>query len=458
MVFAGILLILSLIIFGKATVDECVRLNGAYSMQKVLVSEKKQAGQGEENSFSIDDIRRLEKELSTKDISYTARSGMAGTLAVYGDNAYQVSLTGIDYLYARFNSPAMEEGTYISQKQEEEGALVAVIDEELAWEIFKTDRITGKTINIFNTAFTIVGVVQKEASIIGKLTDDGLPDVYIPASVMLELDATARITGLQIKTAEGKLLDQNIPAVSAAIGQIGKKPSNYTIKDYNLVYASMKQKPLLLVFVLGFVSMLSLAAYLKKLAKELYLMLKNSCRTDYFSNVLKHRQREIGVSILGMVLPLAGMALIWIGIRFTLYVPPENIPDELINISYYSDLIKAAIQGGIQNRGYVAPQAESTVNTADMLLNLLLCVSFVPGFLLLYSGLRELKELNMDTSKLTTALGLFFLLSLGILAAAAYLMGLSYAVNVKGILVEWAFIFLNISLIAERKESDVKNV
>jgi hypothetical protein len=64
----------------------------------------------------------------------------------------------------------------------------------------------------------------------------------------------------------------------------------------------------------------------------------------------------------------------------------------------------------------------------------------------------------MDTFKLTTALGLFFLLSLGILAVAAYLTGLTYAVNEKGILVAWVFIFLNISLIIKRKESDIKNV
>jgi hypothetical protein len=251
MAFSGILLILSLIILGKAIVDECVRLNGAYSMQKVLVSEKNQSGQKGENSFSIDDINRLESELSTKDISYTARSGMASTSAVYGDNAYPVSLTGIDYLYTRFSGLVLEEGNYITQKQEEEGALVAVIDEELAWEIFKTDKVIGKTIDIYNAAFTIAGVVEKEASIIGKLTDDGLPDVYIPASVMLELDATARITGLQIRTSESNLMDQNTSAVSEALSQIGKDPSSYAIKDYNLAYALMEQKPLFLAFVLG---------------------------------------------------------------------------------------------------------------------------------------------------------------------------------------------------------------
>ncbi|MGE5678610.1 MAG: ABC transporter permease, partial [Pseudomonadota bacterium] len=230
MAFSGILLILSLVILGKAIVEKCVQMNGAYSMQKVLVSEKKQAGQKDENFFSIDDINRLKKELSTRDISYTAQSGIAGTSAVYGANTYPVSLTGIDHLYTRFGGPVLEEGSHITQTQEEEGALVAVIDEELAWKVFKTDKVIGKTINIYNAAFTIAGVVEKEASIIGKLTDDGLPDVYIPAPIMLELDATARITGLQIRTSESNLMDQNISAVSVAISHIGKDPSSYSIK------------------------------------------------------------------------------------------------------------------------------------------------------------------------------------------------------------------------------------
>lgn len=456
--FTGILMVLSFIILGKALVEQCIQLNGAYSMQKVLVSEKKQADQKGENSFSIDDINRLEKELSTKDISYTAQSGMASTSAGYRDNAYPVSLTGIDYLYTRFCGLILEEGNYITQKQEEEGAMVAVIDEELAWEIFKTDKVIGKTIDIFNAAFTIVGVVEKESSIIGKLTDDGLPEVYIPALVMLELDITARITGFQIKTADANTLDQNTAEVSAAIRQIGKDPSSYNISDYNLKLTLMKQKPLLLVFILGTASMLILLSHVKNLIKEVYFLIKDRCKTDYFSNVIKHNLKGIWLCVLEMTLSLTGIVLIWIGIRFTLYIPPQNIPDELINISYYSDLIKAAIQGGIQNRGYVAPQAELIINVSDMLLNLFFCISFILGPLILYAGLRELKEFNIDSSKLIPLLGLLFILSMGILTAAAFLLGLPYATDVKGVLVAWAFIFLNNSQITKRKESDVKNV
>jgi len=454
--FSGILLMLSFIILGGALVDQCVRLNGAYSMQKVLVSGKNQADPQGKNSFPIDAIKRLKKELSIKDISYTARSGLVDTPVSSGSTAFPVRLIGTDYMYPAFSGLNLEEGSFITQKQEDEGAMVAIIDEELAWDIFRTKNAAGKTIDIFGAAFRIIGVMEKDASIIGKLTDDGLRPVYIPASVMLELDTTARITELQIKTAKADTLARNTTEVSAAIRKIGKDPSNYNISDYNLKLALMKQKPLLLVFILGIASMLILLSHVKNLSKEIYFLIRDRCKTDYFLNVIRHNLKGIGLYTLETVLSLTGMVLIWTGIRFTLYIPPQNIPDELINISYYSELIKAAIQGGVQNRGYVAPQAELIVNASDMLLNLFFCSSFILGSLLLYAGLRELKELNMDSGRLTPVLGLLFILSMGILTAAAFLSGLPYATDIKGVLVAWTFIYIN--FVMKRKESGVENV
>lgn len=456
--FSGILLMLSFIVLGGALVEQCIRLNGAFSMQKVLVSGRNRADPPGKDSFTIDDIKRLKKELSIKDISYTARSGLVDTSASNGSMAFPVRLVGADQLYTMFNGLKLEEGSFITKKQEEEGAMVAIIDEELAWDAFRTKNAEGKTLDIFGSAFKIIGVMKKDASIIGKLTDDGLQEVYIPASVMLELDKTARITELQIKTADADTRDRNTTDVSAAIRQIGKDPSSYIISDYNLKLALMRQKPLLLVFLLGITSMLMLLSHVNYLFKETYFLIRNRCKADYLSNVIKHNKKEIGLRALEAAISITGIALIWAGIRFTLYIPPQNIPDELINISYYSELIKAAIEGGVQNRGYAAPQTELIFNASDMLLNLFFGISFVLGSLLLYAGLRELRELNLDPGKLTQVSGLLFILSMGILAAAAFLSGLPYAADVKGILVAWTFIFLNTSGIIKRKESEIKNV
>ncbi|MFZ5965615.1 MAG: ABC transporter permease [Bacillota bacterium] len=456
--FTGILVMLSLIVLGKGLVLECSRLNSDYAMQKVLVSVKNQIDHQGINSFSADDIKRLRKELSTQDISYIAQSGLINTSVSNGNMVLPVRLIGVDYRYPLFSSLTLEEGSFITQEQEEEGAMVAVIDDDLAWELFKTENATGKTIDIFGGVFRIIGVVEKDDTLIGKLTDDGLSSVYIPAAVMLERDDTARITALQIKTADTGTLDQNRTTVSTALRRIGKDPSQYNIIDYNLIFALMEQKPLLFVFILGVASMLTLLAYAKNAMKKLYSVIRDGCKKDYFSNVIKYNLAEIGIYILEMTFVLTGIVLIWLGIRFRPYIPPQNIPDELINISYYSDLIKGVIQDGIQNMGYVPPRPELIADTVNTMLNLLFCISVVLGFLLLYTGFREVRALNMDSNRLMLIFSLFFFLSLGILAVAGFLTGLPFMLDVKSILVAWVFIFLNILHITKRKESGIKNV
>ncbi|MTI55869.1 ABC transporter permease [Geosporobacter ferrireducens] len=456
--FSGILLMLSFLILGNALVEECNRLNGDYSMQKVLVSVKNQIDRQGKNSFSMEDIERLKKELSTEAISYTAQSGLVNTPVSSAGTALPARLTGVDRTYPVFNSLMLKDGSFITQKQEEEGAMVAVIDEELAWELFRTVHATGKTIDIFDKTFQITGIVKKDNSLIGKLTDDGLPKVYIPAEVMMEMDTTAGVTALQIKTVDAGTLDQNKNNVSNALRQIGKDPSNYNIIDYNLKYEFMKQWPLLFVFILGAVSMMILLTYAKKRIKTAYFLIRNGCKTDYFSNVMKDNKRVIGIHILEIVLAALGILLIWREISFRPYIPPRYIPDEIINISYYLDIIKNGIQGSIRNMGYIPDQAELIVNVTNMLLYLLFYTAVVLGFLLLYTGFREMKALNMDSNKLTRTFGIFFVLALAIVAAAAYMIKLPFVLDLKGILIAWVFIFLNILSITKGKESDIQNV
>ena len=453
--FSGILLALSCAVPGKALVSECSRLNGGNSMQKVLVSVKNQIDRQDKNSFSIEGIEKLKKGLATKDISCTAQSGLVSTSVSSGDTVLPVRLTGVDSMYPMFNSLTLEDGSFITEKQEEEGMMAAVIDGEAAWELFKTVNATGKTLNICGGVFRIAGVVKKEDSLIEKLTDDGLPDVYIPAAVMLELDTTARITALQIKMADAVTSDTNVTAVSTALQQMGKNASNYEISDFNQRNALMRQVPLLFAFILGMASILMLLIHIANLFKKLVAVIRDGCRKDYFSNVIKLNPVKVGAGLFETALALAGIVLIWLGIRFRLYIPSEYIPDELINISYYSDLIKSAIQGGIQNMGYVTPRPELIADTVQVLLNLLFCISAVLGGLLLHMCFRELRTLNIYSDKMLLNFGLLFILALLMSAAIAFAAGLPFMPDIKSILVVWAFIAINIIF---RKERGIKHV
>jgi len=98
------------------------------------------------------------------------------------------------------------EGNFLSKADEEEASQVAVIDEELAVELFNTRNVIGNEILIYDRIFKIIGVEAIDSSILGILTDRNEPSVYIPVNVMLELDKETGISSIQIKTTENDLL------------------------------------------------------------------------------------------------------------------------------------------------------------------------------------------------------------------------------------------------------------
>ncbi len=448
-IFTGVFLSLSCIVLGKALIAECSRQNGG-SMQKVVVSVKNQIDRQGENSFSMNDMRKLGEELSgnkehpLNDIGYIAQSGPAGGFVSNGAGELRVRLTGISQSHLQFDGLNLACGSFITEKQEDEGEAVAVIDEETAKELFKTTNAAGRTLEILGHVFRVVGVVEKEDTILERLTDDGLPDVFLPASILLELDQTAQISGFQVKTPDAGILNHNGSNVSTALQEAGKNPSNYTINDYNLKSASIAQIPSLFVFIIGSTAMFMLLKYVKNPVRKLVAILREGCRTDYISSVLEAERKRLFICLLQAISALAGMAAVWTGIRFKPYIPPEYIPGELIDFKYYSNLIKSLIQGGIQSTGYIAPHGEMVANTASFLLGLLFFVSAGIGLLLLYTGYRELKKSDMDAVGLILVFIVFFAGSFILLALIASWAGLPFMLDLKGILVLWTFIFLYI--------------
>lgn len=457
LMFTGILIMLFYIVFGKAMLMECLRLNGEYAMQKVLVSVKNHLDTNDRNSFSMDDTERLQKELSTNDISFSAHSGLINTSVSDGIDKYSAVITGVNALYSQFNRLTMLRGSFITEIQEEEGAMVTVVSDALAHAIFNTNDVAGKTIEIYGNEFKIIGVVKSEGSILGKLVDDGIPDVFIPAGIMLELDETARISELQVKTEDSSLLDLNKSEISKALKQIGKNPSNYALTDYNLKYALLEQGPRLFVFILGIVSIFALLGYMLTVMKALYKRIKVRYRSEYLLNILKSDFKVLALNVLQIMLALTGSVFIWKGISFKPYIPPQYIADELINISYYANLIEGLIQDLMRNIGFVAPHSLIIVNTVGMLLTLAFLLALVFGLIVLNLGLREMLTKNSNPDRLTIICGLTVVLALIVVILLVLLAGLPFNLDVKSILVFWVFIFLKISLI-QGKESANENV
>ncbi|MDP4094236.1 MAG: ABC transporter permease [Bacillota bacterium] len=468
MISTGIFMLYAGIVLGNSIINKAFEANGAFSMDKVVVSLKNQIDPLGENILSEDDIKKLTDFLKTSDISYTAQPGVklqqpinensveesAGNMVLNGQTSYPVKLLGTNSEYADFSNVTLKYGSFFSKKSEEEGAATAVIDTELAWTIFKTDNAIGKTINIYGEPFSIIGILKKDTSILNTLNDDGKALIYIPAQKLMELDKSAGITSFQIRLTDNINLDQNSDYITDGLQQIGKIPDFYEITDYSTKKLAMEQKPLIIVFIPGCITIIILLLRIKKvIQRKIYYVIREGCKTDYFSKVVKDNKNSIVSGCMEVFIIAVCMLILWYLIRFNFYISPKSIPEELIDISYYAKLIKSGVQSNAANLGFIPSMIEQYMHTAGALLDAVFWISIITGLFLFYTGMHLARLNNIEPYKLSVFCALTLFASAVLLLFADNLLGLPYSLQLRSVIALWAFIY-----IAVNNERRIKNV
>ncbi|MEL7567731.1 MAG: ABC transporter permease [Dehalobacterium sp.] len=131
-------------------------------------------GPGDLNEYDIDVIKQLVPE-----VKYLSplRFDMMTLRGSRGEESAQVIGTNGDY--ASIRNFAMRWGKYFTQADYQMGRRVAVLDENLAQELFGHGNPVGQRVMINGNAATVVGVLKKEESLLGY---DASKRAYIPYS------------------------------------------------------------------------------------------------------------------------------------------------------------------------------------------------------------------------------------------------------------------------------------
>lgn len=453
LLFTGILLLLGGPILGNSVIGELMESYGSYSSDRVVVSITKDAAKDGSNLFTMKDLERLAEQPG---IGETAAEAESAGMVKYGDKTAPAVICGVTYDYAAFIDLDFINGSFISKSDEAEANQTAVIGEELALELFGTLNATGNRIEIYGRTFTVIGVVKKDNSILGVLTDSEDHRVYIPAGVLLESDNTAGITSIRTRTQGEELLGRNEDIVSNALNTIGKNSSKYIVEDYGSKTFYLRQKILLAVFIPGSILILTLAVLLKKLVKKLITEISSGLKTDYLSNMLKTKKKLLLSYSVRIVVLAAGMLAVWYGIKFRFFIPQSYIPGDLTDLSFYLDLTKGLIRHNNSMTGYLPPFEEILLGKAREMLDWIFYSSVLAGISLTYIGLYQLKMKNTGLS--TTALASTLIVAAGaaISSLAAVLSGMPLFLGTKGLLVLYAFVFINSILISKERDEVFK--
>ncbi len=456
-IFGGIFLLLSCVTAPASLTEKGVLLNGGNGMNKAVITAKatgSQSGSG----LTPREVKSLAGSFGTEEFTYTARPALSGVTVKAGDASIVSTVTGTNYMLPRFLRMDMLCGGFFTETAEREGANVAVIDDRLAWNAFRSVDAVGKTLGIYGVKFKIVGVVKRDASILSSLADDGFPAVFIPGARLFELDGSAGIPSFQLMTEDRSTLDNNRKLIAEALQEAGRDPSDYRIEDYNITRALLEQKPGMLVFILGGVVILILLSWLKDTVAETAAVLRRECRADYLSNVIRKNGGRMVIAALKLLSAATALIFVGAGIRFSLYIPPALIPEELIDVSFYIELLKNGVRSGIGSQAYAGDTATALLDGVGMLTGWPLLIMAAAGFLLAFAGFAGLGRLNAGMNRISLACGLFMLLSLILLASAASASGLPFVLKTGNILVVWVFIYVNILYRYYRNEKgSVKN-
>ena len=237
---------------------------------------------------------------------------------------------------------------------------------------------------------------------------------------------------------------RNTAVLETALASIGQDPANYKIIDYNVAGLLMEQENLLRNFVAGTVAMVMLFGWLRRKIRGIDHFCRQRLRDKYWSEMIKGDAVRLMLGMAEILALVAVLLLLWKLIRFSLYIPPENIPDELIDVSFWADLIKNGIQTGLQSAGYAAPPGEVQLNVLNTIRNWNLFLNIFLGWPLFLLGLYQTQLLGEKLLKVEVFCSVFMLAALSLGTALLLIIKIPPVIETGEVLLVFSSIFLTV--------------
>ena len=179
----GVATVVALLSIGKgatASITSQIQSNGS---NLLTVSPGRQqrgmggAGQTRQASYLYySDYQLLQRSLTTN-VTAIVPSYQSSYLVKYGDQSFNVNVSGVTEAYKDVHTYKVAEGRYISDGDNKSDAFVAVLGSQTASDLFGGLTPIGKTISIKGVKFEVVGVLESKGSSGFGSSDDA---IFIP--------------------------------------------------------------------------------------------------------------------------------------------------------------------------------------------------------------------------------------------------------------------------------------
>lgn len=359
---SGVFMVIMSIGLEAAILNQINRSNGSCGLNKVVMTARRDLGSDNSRYLNLDDINYLARKMPGCNLSYQARQ----EAVVEGNhNKAGAKVLGTNQQVSKFQHLEMESGSLWTRAAEQEGQLVAVISADLAVQLYGSTNLQGVQISILGKQFLITGVFKPEAALLERLSDDRMPEVYIPGEAFFAAVPNPMIREIQIESRPSK--QESAKVIPGLLSEQGIDPDFYKVIDYQPVGILMEQVPRMQIFLIGLMLIWALLRIMRQNFRFIMRLLREDGRNYYFRDILIKRWREISRFMILTAVLLIIILFLWNRIHFNPYIPSRYIPDELIDISYFTEAIKQDISNGQILAEYFRPGPQVQLDAGRVL-------------------------------------------------------------------------------------------
>jgi hypothetical protein len=435
-VFVGFLLWITGIGFVQSLLQEWHSANGLYHLQKMSVNVNAAQDIQGNAGLTMEDADSLDR-LMGKKASFQARTLQN---IQYKSNQINTEIIGVSGPYDSFNQLWFQKGGMFSQKSVSEHSRVAVVSGDFAERMFHTQNVMNLTIQIWNQTFVIGGVYEQNATVLQTMADNGIPDIMIPLTVLMDFEPSRKISTMELASAPDAYLHGEAQ-VSDALTAIGKNPSQYKIVNYLLEQKKLENKthiPLLPIGIFSICICLGIAVSQLRMAVRIFRL---GMTTKDASDVWKEEWKRIAVHLFGSVGAVGGIVMFWVLLQFPFYIPPDLIPIRLINLSFYKDWLDNYWHNQMNMLGYAASLHEVWLERLNLMANVIVGIILLIGIPLFTLGIRDWVTQQFSVPAVINRVCGYVLLSLLSGWAVAGWAGLAFQIDWRSLLLLLGFLF-----------------
>jgi hypothetical protein len=159
-------------------------------------------------------------------------------------------------------------------------------------------------------------------------------------------------------------------------------------------------------------------------------------------DVVRREGKKLGLLLAEAAVLLTIAVIVWNVVKFDFYIPADYIPNELIDMEFYSDLIESLLQKNVQSIEHIPSMMEMKTDALRAIQNWSLIVAILAGYPLYFMGLRLLEQRQDSRMRRMVFSSVFIGICTAFSLLLLSLMRLPAEIDTKGLLVLAAFIML----------------